>query len=332
MVNELVPARGATGTPALSTPAIVDAWLQGRNERTLRAYRFDLTDFARFMGVKNALKNPAAAVEILLAGGPGLANECALRYVAHMKERKLSDATIARRLAALRSLVKLGRQLGRITWSIDIQAPKVMPYRDTRGPGLGGWQTILKHAKGRVEADDQSKEAKRNLALIRLMHDLALRRGEAIAMDLEDVDLDGGEHGQGQLRIIGKGRRDKETLSLGSKPARDALAAWIVVRGDEPGPLFTRLDRASNGQLERLTGDSVCRMVRRLSRRAGLKRETRPHGLRHQGITRALDLTNGNVRKVQRFSRHLDPRTLGRYDDNRQDDAGHISRQLGDDE
>ena len=34
----------------------------------------------------------------------------------------------------------------------------------------------------------------------------------------------------------------------------------------------------------------------------------------------ALDLTNGNTRAVQRFSRHRDLRTLGRYDDNRIDD------------
>jgi integrase/recombinase XerC len=65
-------------------------------------------------------------------------------------------------------------------------------------------------------------------------------------------------------------------------------------------------------------------MVRKLGQRAGLA--VRPHGLRHGGITEALDLTNGNVRAVQRFSRHRDVRILSIYDDNRLDLAGNVAR------
>ena len=68
-------------------------------------------------------------------------------------------------------------------------------------------------------------------------------------------------------------------------------------------------------------------MVRRLSKEAGLNREARPHGLRHQGITRLLDLVNGDVRKVQRFSRHAKIETVMRYDD-----AGELAKRLADDE
>jgi integrase/recombinase XerC len=114
---------------------------------------------------------------------------------------------------------------------------------------------------------------------------------------------------------------------------RDALADWIAVRGPEPGPLFVRLD---NGRgdccLDRLTGDSVNRMVRRAAKDAGIERPVRAHGLRHQGITRALDLTDGDVRKVKKFSRHAKYETLAMYDDNRQDEAGKIARQLGADD
>ena len=55
------------------------------------------------------------------------------------------------------------------------------------------------------------------------------------------------------------------------------------------------------------------------------------HGLRHHAITRALDLNNGDVRKVQRFARHANPETTIRYDDSRRNFAGDITRQLGDD-
>jgi hypothetical protein len=57
-----------------------------------------------------------------------------------MTERRISAATIARRLAALRSIMKLDRILGRVAWSLDIEGPRNDSYRDTRGPGLYPWR------------------------------------------------------------------------------------------------------------------------------------------------------------------------------------------------
>jgi integrase/recombinase XerC len=42
-----------------------------------------------------------------------------------------------------------------------------------------------------------------------------------------------------------------------------------------------------------------------------------PHKIRHSGITDALDLPEGNYRKVQHLSRHADPRTILVYEDNK---------------
>ena len=76
----------------------------------------------------------------------------------------------------------------------------------------------------------------------------------------------------------------------------------------------------------RLTGAGLYDVVRKLGAKAGLK--VWPHGLRHSAITAALDLTGGNVRAVQKFSRHRDVRVIERYDDNRNDLAGQVARQL----
>ena len=76
----------------------------------------------------------------------------------------------------------------------------------------------------------------------------------------------------------------------------------------------------------------MARLVKALGLKAGLAREVRPHGLRHEAITRALDLCAGDVRRVRHFSRHAKIETLLRYDDNRRDEAGAIARLLGDDE
>jgi hypothetical protein len=66
--------------------------------------------------------------------------------------------------------------------------------------------------------------------------------------------------------------------------------------------------------------------VRQLGEGAGIR--ARPHGLRYAAITEALDLTGGDVRKVQRFSLHRNLNTLQRYDDNWQDLAGDVARRL----
>jgi integrase/recombinase XerC len=323
MTHDLVPKRPAPGkVPAIASVGdILEAWLAGRNPLTLRAYAFDLADFARFAKAPSA----EAAVGALFAGGPGRANRLVLAYRAHLTERGLASATIARRLAALRSLVKLARTLGRITWTLDVPGPKVQSYRDTTGPGQEGWKAIHEEGQRRSRALDR-----RNLALVRLLHDRALRRGEAVAMNLADVDLT--FEPWGRIAIIGKGKTEPEFLTL-NRRTRDALRDWIAVRGPEPGPLFVRLDRAADDdQLAPLTGDSVNRMVRRLSRRAGLTREARAHGLRHQGITRALDRTHGDVRKVRTFSRHAKVETVMIYDDSRKDEGGDITRMFDDDD
>jgi integrase/recombinase XerC len=315
----LDPPQAHAPTPAtVGKVDLLAAFLAGRKPTTLRAYRKDLGDFAAFLGVPGA----AEAVALLVVGSAGQANALALGYKAHMVDRALAPATVARRLAALRSVVKLARTLGQVTWTIDIPSPRAEAYRDTRGPGLDGWRRMLATARERATTPG----GKRDLALVLLMHDLGLRRGEVVALDLADVDL-----GAGTVAIVGKGKSERVPWTL-NRPTAAALADWIVARGDWPGPLFVRLDRAAGpGRPGRLDAGNAARSAHALGRRAGVARGTHPHGLRHQGITRALDLAGGDVRKVRRFSRHAKLETLLRYDDNRRDEAGAIAHLLGED-
>ncbi len=298
-----------TGTPAHSAPRrLVEAFLAGRNSRTLEAYRRDLEDFRAFAGVDTIDE----AARLLLSHGHGAGNELALRYRASLQERTLAVATINRRLAALRSLVKLGRVLGMVPWTLEVQSLKAGRYRDTKGPGRLGFRRLLEELERRTD-----EKAVRDRAVLHLLHDLALRRGEVVSLDVEDLSLD-----EGTLAVLGKGRADRVKLTLPDS-TKAALDSWLSIRGTEPGPLFQNFDRAGKG--ERLTGRSVERIVKRLGVAAGLGM-VRPHGLRHAAITEALDLTGGNVRAVQKFSRHRDLRTLTIYDDNRADLAGEVAR------
>jgi integrase/recombinase XerC len=322
-VSDNLPAIALRQHPsdsALTARVSVDllaAFLNGRSAHTLRAYDGDISDFSKFLGRPSGRE----AVELLLALPHGDANACALAYRTHLAQRALSPATIRRRLAALQSIVKLARTLGRVNWSLEVDAPSAEAYRDTRGPGLDGWRALLAAA----EAAGDTPKAKRDRALLWLLYGRGLRRGEAIGLDLADIDLGTPPPG---IWILGKGRSQKERLTVGPAIA-SALSAWITVRGSAPGPLFVPLDRANRYvPLGRLTGEAVRQIVAELGRKAGLKGPVRPHGLRHAAITRALDLGR-DVRDVAKFSRHRDVNTLMIYDDRRKDVGGEISAELG---
>lgn len=284
----------------------VALFLAGKSPRTVDAYRLDLSTFAAYVGA-GSLDEAAAD---LLGNGPGHAQARVLGYRAALLDQGLSPATVNRRLAAVRSLVSMARTLGLVAFALEIPGVKTQRYRDTRGPGLSGFRVLLEAAAG----DDM--KARRDTAVLRLLWDLALRRAEVVALDLEHY-----APSAGTLSILGKGRRERETLTL--PPAtKAALDRWIALRGTEPGPLIYTLDhRRPRG---RLTGVGLWTIVRRLSQDAGIA-PVRPHGLRHAAITAALDATQGDVRRVQRFSRHRDIRTLGLYDDNRSDLGGEVA-------
>lgn len=285
---------------------LVEVFLSGKSQRTLRAYALDLRDFAAFVGSLSI----EAAAEALLGRGHGAANELALSWRSNLLERGLTPATINRRLAALRSLVKLARTIGMVPWTLELAGVASAKYRETKGPGLAGFRALLDLAE-----QDASAKGLRDRVALRLLWDLALRREEVVSLDVANVDLSAGT-----LSILGKGRRERETLTL-PPPTAAAIRAWLAVRGTEPGPLVVNMDRRTKG--ERLTGAGLYYIVRDLGRRAGVT--VRPHGVRHAAITEALERTGGNVRAVQRFSRHRDLRTLTAYDDNRTDLAGDVA-------
>ena len=287
---------------------LLDDFLAGLNPNTLRTYRQALADFASFVGEADG----EHAAEVLIAGGHGEANHLALAYRANMVERELSANTINNRLAALRSLVKLARTLGMIVWTIDVGNMRSKPYRDTTGCGEEGYRRLLAHLDRRGDS-----KSVRDRAIVRLLFERALRRGEVASLDVGHLDLDAGT-----VSILGKGTTERESLTL-PEPTRRALADWLAIRGDEAGALFTNLDPARKGT-GRLTGGGIWAIVSALGEVTG--QTVRPHGLRHAAITKALDATGGNVRAVQRFSRHAKLDTLLTYDDNRRDLGGDVAK------
>jgi integrase/recombinase XerC len=180
-------------------------------------------------------------------------------------------------------------------------------YRYTTGIDAESFSRVL------AVCDRNTLIGKRDYALLRLLWGNALRRNEVSQLNIGDFDPE-----SSTLRILGKGRgTQSEVIDLGAGTV-EAIALWLEVsRGVKPdnAPLFTALDFHNSGH--RLTGDGLHKIVSRLCRKAGIKKTMSCHRIRHSAITAALDATDGNVRKVQKLSRHRQLDTLMIYDDNR---------------
>src|SRR3954468_19424916 len=140
-------------------------------------------------------------------------------YRSEMIKRELSVTTINRRLATLRSLVKLANTHGLVTWTLSVENVPVQSYRDTGGPGRDELRAMLEAAGAQPGA-----KGLRDGALLRLLHDLGLRRSEAVRLDVKDVTLPGN-----WIFAPGKERAPRELVSL-PEPTRAALAAWLEAR------------------------------------------------------------------------------------------------------
>jgi integrase/recombinase XerC len=305
--------------PSIGEISILGALLaDAKNLNTERARLYDVTVLGSYLGAAD----PAEAATLLCSGTVGQANAVALGFKRYLLDLGHASGTVNRRLCTLRKLVTLARRLGVVDWFLDVEGLPDETYRDTSGPGHDGWKKIL--ALATTRADSGSARGLQGLALIRLMHDNGLRIGEVVALDLADLDLAGL-----RVNVVGKGKRERAFITINAATAA-ALAAWTARRGDWPGPAFPALSRSGRTRGDRMVSRGVYRIVRELGKAAGV--ECRPHGLRHAGATRLLDLTGGDVRAVQKWTRHKSVETVLKYDDNRQDKAGDLARKLGEDD
>jgi integrase/recombinase XerD len=126
-----------------------------------------------------------------------------------------------------------------------------------------------------------------------------LRVSEAIGADIEALGL---ERGHRTLTIHRKGGK---TVTIPLAP-RTARAIDLAVSERAEGPIFS-----ADGQ--RLDRHGAARIVRRITRKAGITKRVGPHTLRHAFITAALD-AGVPLRDVQEAASHADPRTTMRYD------------------
>ncbi|MCC5621028.1 tyrosine-type recombinase/integrase [Nostoc sp. CHAB 5715] len=291
-----------------------------RSLNTRIAYEKDVNDF--FKSMTGLLATPDSILEFLHLQQPQ-AVAVVLKYKAKLmtgegRAAPLKEATVNRRIAAIKSLVAMGRKLGVCHYSLDdIGSEKVIHYRDTSGIDPTTFQLILN------QCDRSTKKGKRDYALLRLLWSNALRRNEISLLNISDFDPE-----TKTLRILGKGRgTQSESVDLGISTVQ-AINEWLATRTSvkDDSPLFVSLDFATGGH--RLTGDGLRKMLIVRCNKAGVKKQMSPHRIRHSAITAALDASHGDVRRVQKLSRHRKLDTLMIYDDARHKDQRDITQLL----
>jgi integrase/recombinase XerC len=270
---------------------------------TQRAYAKAISDFYRRV-YDEAVSPESIAKFLILPSSEALFQ--VLNYRRMLIEAKLAPSTINVRLSALKSLVDYARKMGECAFSLnDVPGLKTENYRDTTGIDAESFKSVIKLA------DVNTVSGARDYAILRLLWDNALRRGEVCSLDVRDFSASGRK-----LMILGKGKISKISIDL-SNGATDAISHWLELRGryNDDDPMFISLSRNQPGH--RLGGSAIYAIVRQYCQEQEIEKMMSPHRVRHSALTAHLNASDGNVRTAQALSRHADLKTLSLYDDNR---------------
>ena len=286
---------------------VLSDWLATkRSPHTQRCYRLDIENFLADLNLELG-----KFLSLDRHGAYALVS----RYKGELITKGLKSATINRRLAAIKSLVSFSYNCGHCDFMLEsVKGEKLSAYRDTTGIDPEAFKQVLS------AIDRTSLKGIRDYALLLLLWSNALRRSEVSKANIGDFDQK-----SKTLRIFGKGRgNNAETVSLGIGTVT-AIESWLEARGDVPPDkaLFCSVNIGYRDG--RLSTQAIYDIVKSRCQAAGISKVMSPHRVRHSSITAALEATGGDVRRVQKLSRHSSLNTLLIYDDNRKNHQGEVT-------
>ena len=274
---------------------------------TVRAYDSDVTQYLAWVAA-------ATGKKMSQLGPADLGMDTVRAHVAELNRAGRARASVARKLSALKTFARYLRREDIIDH--DPTAMAVAPKRD---------QTIPTHLSEEemtrlIETPDTGNPlGRRDRAILELFYASGLRLSELVAVDLENLDLNGR-----LVRVMGKG--GKERLVPFNQSTAAALRAWMkdraaIIAGRRPraavapkrskaakpaDPLFV------NYRGTRLSARSVDRMLRRYVALCSTRMGVSPHALRHSFATHLLQ-RGADLRAIQELLGHARLSTTQRY-------------------
>jgi integrase/recombinase XerC len=255
---------------------------------TVRCYATDLAHFSTFL--LGPTTDPAAAATDEFSARLKAVTPLDLRgYLADLRREEYSRATVARKIATLRSFYKYLARQG----EIERNPVKVIrtPRQEKRLPKFldpADIERLLATPKG----DDIL--SLRDAAMLEVLYSTGIRVSELVGCNLDDLNLEGE-----CVRVRGKGRRER-LAPLGSFAVR-ALNRYLTARAASHA--HDAIAVFVNRHGERLSSRSVRRKLSKYLAVAGLDPHVSPHTLRHSFATHMLE-RGADLRAVQELLGH----------------------------
>jgi len=288
-------------------------YVRNASPETLRKYTTDLAQFLQFITPPGEKALPLAQINHLVIR----------EFVAHMHDRNLERASIARKLAALRSFFRycVGQKMVERNTARLVSSPK-LPKRlpdvlsaEEMGRMLDSVESAgakelgkRRRAPSQKRLNDELLMLKRDRAILELLYASGVRVSELTGMNLADFDF----HGQ-SIRVRGKGRKER-IVPYGSK-AHAALEAYWPIRDqiraewpDAADPETVFLGHRGT----RLDTRTIRTIVKRYTKLFGIRWNMHPHSFRHAFATHLL-ADGADLRAIQELLGHKSLSTTQRY-------------------
>ena len=269
----------------------VDQFLRVLCERnssphTIKAYTGDLDDFAGYVGSRD---------------WRGIDHVAIRGFLSHLYEKGLSKASVARALAAVRSLYRWLAQEGVVEQNPAalVSTPK-LPKKLPRVPTIEEMNTVLDGQMPEVASFPE-----RDRLMLELLYGCGIRNSELTGINVDDIRLS-----SEAILIRGKGKKERY-VPFGDA-VRSALGAYLparqqVLSGKKNTPALLINQRGG-----RLTTRSVGRIIKKIAVAKGLSPDVHPHTLRHAFGTHMLE-EGADLRAIQEMLGHERLSTTQRY-------------------
>ena len=258
---------------------------KGFSENTVGAYRNDLYQLAGFV-------ESIASAKKFDAKWASVDRNLLINYIIDLKERNYSSATVARKVAAVKSFFAFLVREGKVQSdpTENISSPKV--NKSLPKPLSPAEMDILLAEPAKLA----TPEAMRDAAMLELLYACGMRVSELIDLNVNDVNLKAGF-----VRCLGKG--SKERIIPVHERAIECVKKYIAE--SRPGLLHGKDEDALflNRRGDRLTRQGFWLILKGYAKSSGIKKDVTPHTLRHSFATHVLN-GGADLRAVQELLGH----------------------------